>query len=44
LALQNARRNRDLAGVRDAIDDQSQEERAGWRTLWADVDAALAPK
>jgi len=42
--LQNWRRNRDLAGVRDAIDDLPEDEREGWRKLWADVDAALAPK
>jgi serine/threonine-protein kinase len=32
----------DLASVRDRIDELPEAERADWRKLWADVDAALA--
>jgi hypothetical protein len=36
------RHDKDLAGVRDRLEDLPEPERDGWRRLWADVDAALA--
>jgi hypothetical protein len=41
--LEHWTKDPDLAGVRgEAIDSLPEEERDGWRTLWADVDALLA--
>jgi hypothetical protein len=37
------KRDPDLAAVRDRIDELPEAEREGWRKLWADVDALLAP-
>jgi tetratricopeptide (TPR) repeat protein len=36
------RRSRDLASVRDRIDELPEPEREAWRKLWADVDTLLA--
>jgi hypothetical protein len=40
--LEHWKQDRDLASVRDRIDELPEAERADWRKLWADVDAALA--
>src|SRR5262249_14348901 len=36
------KKDADLTSVRETIDTLPEDERAGWRALWADVDHALA--
>ena len=40
--LDHWKKDPDLAGVRDRIDELPAPEREAWRGLWAAVDAALA--
>jgi hypothetical protein len=40
--LEHWKSDPDLAGVRDRLADLPEEERKGWSSLWADVDATLA--
>ncbi len=40
-SLEPWKRDPDLAGVRDRIDDLPEAEREAWRSLWAAVDEAL---
>jgi hypothetical protein len=41
-ALEDWKRDPDLATIRDRVGDLPKPERAAWRGLWADVDLALA--
>jgi len=40
--LERWKREPDLAGVRDRLDDLPAAEHEAWRNLWAAVDRALA--
>jgi tetratricopeptide (TPR) repeat protein len=40
--LEHWKRDRDLAAVRDSLDELPAPEREAWRSLWAAVDRALA--